>query len=257
MTERLRIININVHHISFDESLSYVMDLIAQKKSSYICFANAHMTIEAYKNKVFSEKVNNADLVLADGKPLAFACKFLHHKKQGRISGMDFMPLLLKKANEAKRSIFIYGSTNKVMNAMKEKISLNYPGIHFAGAISPAFRKLSEEEINSDIIEINKSGADILFVALGCPKQETWMAENYHKINAVLLGIGAALPVAAGIQKRAPKWMQNMALEWFYRLMQQPRRLFSRYLYTNSLFLFLLGREWIKKMFTNNANKNK
>lgn len=249
MFEKLHIISLDVHHLSFKQSLKLVMEWVLFRKPSYICFANVHMTVEACKDSSFSEKVNNADLVLADGQPIAFACKILHHKRQERISGMDFTPRILQKANDDKLSVFVYGSTIEVHKAIKEKINFNYPGITLAGFVSPPFRQLTEIEIKKDIEKINLSGAHIVLVALGCPKQEKWMAENSSKINAVLLGIGGALPVIAGIQKRAPKWMQNMSLEWLYRLLQQPRRLFARYLYTNSYFIFLLTRDWIKTLY--------
>jgi len=249
MTERLQIISLNVDHLDFNQSLEQVAEMALKRSSSYICFANVHMTIEAYKDKSFLEKINKADLVFADGKPIAFACQLLHHKKQQRVSGMDFTPSLLEKANEKDLSVFIYGSTEAVIMAMKEKIVANFSRIQFAGAISPPFRPPTEDEVKNDIEKINRSGAHIVLVSLGCPKQEKWMAENSDKINAVLLGIGGALPVVAGIQKRAPKWMQNMGLEWFYRLLQQPGRLFTRYFYTNSYFVFLLGRDWIKSIF--------
>jgi N-acetylglucosaminyldiphosphoundecaprenol N-acetyl-beta-D-mannosaminyltransferase len=249
MFEKLHIISLDVHHLSFKQSLELVMQWALIRKPSYICFANVHMTIEAHRDKLFLEKVNNADMVLADGNPIAIACKMLYHKKQERISGMDFTPRILEKANEKNLSVFIYGSTHDVIEAVKKKIISVYPNIHFAGAISPPFRPLTEEEIKIDINRINLSGANLVLVALGCPKQEQWMADNSDKINSVLLGIGGALPVIAGIQKRAPKWMQNMSLEWLYRLIQQPGRLFKRYVYTNSWFLLLLGSAWIKTLF--------
>jgi N-acetylglucosaminyldiphosphoundecaprenol N-acetyl-beta-D-mannosaminyltransferase len=249
MFEKLKIVSLNVDHLSFCESLEKVTAWAIEKKSSYICFANVHMTIEAWKDKLFKEKVNNADLVLADGKPIAMACRILHHKKQERISGMDFIPRILEKVNERRLSVFIYGSTPDVINSSREKITSSYPNIHFAGAISPPFRQLAQNEIKNDIETINRSGAQIVLVALGCPKQEKWMAETSDKINSVLLGIGGALPVFADLEDRAPKWMQNLALEWLYRLIQQPGRLFKRYVYTNSYFLFLLGRAWIKTLF--------
>ena len=249
MPEKLHIISVAIDRISFHQSLEDVMTWALERRSSYICFANVHMTIEAYKNRSFLEKVNKADLILADGKPIAASCKLLHNKKQERISGMDFIPRILAKANEKDLSIFIYGSTSDVINAFKEKINADFSNTYFAGAISPPFRSLTEEEIKNDIEKINHSGAHLVFVSLGCPRQEKWMADNSGKINAVLLGIGGALPVAAGIRKRAPKWMQHMALEWLYRLFQQPKRLFTRYLYTNSWFIFLLGKSWIKKIF--------
>lgn len=249
MNERLTIMSLDVDHISFDESVNRVIELAGQKKASYICFANAHMTVEAHKDKSFQSKVNRADLVLADGRPISLASKLLYRKKQERITGMEFIETILEKSDPKNLSVFIYGSTNDVIDAMRNKLSSNYPNISLAGAISPPFRKLTGDEINGDIEKINLSGANLVLVALGCPKQEKWMAENYQKMHAVLLGIGGALPVVAGVQKRAPKWMQNLALEWFYRLIQQPKRLFSRYLHTNSWFLYLFTREWIKTFF--------
>ena len=249
MFEKLKIISLNVHHMSFNDCLEQVVGFALHKRHAYICFANVHMVIEAYNNKAILNQVENADLVLPDGKPLAIACNMLYGKKQERISGMDFTPLLLEKANEKNFSIFIYGSTENVIAAFKEKIKINYPAIRFAGAISPPFRPLTDDEIMVDIEKINRSGANIVMVSLGCPKQEKWMSKTSGKINSVLIGIGGALPVVAGVQKRAPRWMQNMALEWFYRLLQQPGRLFTRYLYTNSYFLFLLSRDYIKSLF--------
>ena len=249
MSERLTIMSLDVHHISFDESVNRVIQLAGEKKASYICFANAHMTVEAHKDKSFRNKVNRADLVLADGRPISIASKLLHRKSQERITGMEFIETILEKPDPKNISVFIYGSTNEVIDAMRKKISSNYPNVCLAGAISPPFRELTGDEVNLHIEKINRSGANIVLVALGCPKQEKWMAENYQRIHAVLLGIGGALPVVAGLQKRAPKWMQNLALEWFYRLLQQPKRLFSRYLHTNSWFLYLLTREWIKTLF--------
>jgi len=252
MIEKLKIVSLNVNHLCFTECLEQVTNLALQKKPSYVCFANVHMTIEAYTDKSFLEKVNKADLVLTDGKPVALACKLLYHKNQERICGMDFTPSILEKANEKKLSVFVYGSTADVINSFEEKIARSYSNIHFAGSISPPFRPLTVEEIKNDIEKINRSNANLVFVALGCPKQEKWMAENSGEINAALLGIGGALSVVAGLQKRAPKWMQNMALEWLYRVIQQPGRLFTRYFYTNSYFIFLLVLNWIKNKLNPN-----
>jgi N-acetylglucosaminyldiphosphoundecaprenol N-acetyl-beta-D-mannosaminyltransferase len=248
MFEKLPIISLSVHHLSFRQSLDAAVEWALKRQPSYVCFANAHMTIEAYKDKSFLAQLNNANLVLADGKPLATACRLLHHKKQERISGMDFMPSILEIANERKMSVFFYGSAPGVLKALQEKINDRYPDVHFAGAISPPFQPATEEEVRENIDQINQSGAQLIFVALGCPRQEKWMALNFDKINGVLLGVGGAFPVMAGIQKRAPRWMQNLSLEWLYRLFQQPRRLFKRYLVTNTYFLLLLTREWMKRL---------
>src|SRR6188508_2140885 len=135
MPEKLHVISVAIDYISFRQSLEDVMTWTLKKRSSYICFANVHMTIEAYKDKSFREKVYNANLVLADGKPIASSCKILYNKKQERISGMDFTPRILAKANEKRLAVFIYGSTNDVINAFKEKLNFDFPRIRFAGAI--------------------------------------------------------------------------------------------------------------------------
>jgi len=251
MSEKLRIISLGIHHLGFKESLDKVMDWAEKRQSAYVCFANVHMIIEAYKNKTFLAQVEKANLVLADGKPVATACKILYHKKQERIAGMDFMPKLLEIANEKKLSVFFYGSTPEVLDGLKQKINHRYPAVIHAGSISPSFGFIKEEEMVKHIEQINNSDAQIIFVSLGCPKQEKWMAVHSEKIKGILLGVGAAFPVMAGLQKRAPVWMQNLSLEWVYRLWQQPGRLLSRYFFTNLMFLYLLAREWIKPRSTN------
>ena len=239
----------NVDHISFTECMNRVKQLGLKHTPSYICFANVHMIIEAYRDISFQHKVNNATMVVADGKPVAAACKWLYAKNQERIAGMDFLPGILAEADKLSANIFLYGSTDKILNALKKKINEKYPSVNIVGSVSPPFRKLTGEEQQKHIDAINASGAHFVMVSLGCPKQEIWMADNFHRINAVLLGVGGAFPVTAGIQKRSAKWMQTWGLEWLYRLTQEPARLFKRYFITNTLFIWLLGREMSKKIF--------
>ena len=248
MFEKLRIVSLNVDHLSFKASLAKVMEWAAGNKPSYVCFANVHMTVEAYKAPSFLEQVNNANLVVADGKPLAVACYSLYKKKQERIAGMDFMPAIMEKANKEGTTIFLYGSKPEVLDALQVKIAQKYPHVIVGGAISPPFRTMSQEEVDEHIRQINASGAQLVFVSLGCPKQEKWMAAHSHKINAVLLGVGGAFAVMAGLQRRSPKWMQNIGLEWFHRLMVEPHRLFRRYFETNFTFLYLMGVEKFKRL---------
>ncbi len=255
MFEKLRVISLSVHRLSFLQCIDQVMEWGLQHTPSYVCFANVHMTIEAHKDPAFLEQLNNASLVVADGKPVALACRLLHGQKQERISGMDFMPRILEAADSRKASIFLYGSTPQVLDALKKKIATTYPDVIVAGSISPPFRPLDDEELQAYIDTINQSGAHFVFVSLGCPKQEKWMAVNHNKINSVLLGVGGAFPVEANIYPRSPKWMQDWALEWFYRLIQEPRRMFPRYLYTNTYFIALLIKAVFKKLFNGITGK--
>lgn len=246
MSEKLRIISLNIDHLSFRECLDMVIGWGKERKPSYVCFANVHMVIEAYKSAEFAEQVNGASLVVTDGKPLTAACYSLYRKRQERISGMDFMPAVLEAAGKEGLTIFLYGSSSDVLGGLSAEIMRRYPAIRLGGMISPPFRPLSPEETDADIEAINRSGAQLLLVSLGCPKQERWMADNYRKISAVCLGVGGAFPVMAGLQRRAPRWMQRWGLEWLYRLMLEPKRMFPRYLKTNSLFIYLMGVERLK-----------
>ena len=250
MHDKFHIISLNIDHVSFRESLGQVMQWALSHTPAYVCFANVHMTMEAHKDESFKENVNHASLVLADGKPVAVAGKLLYGKKQERIAGMDFMPAVLEKANEHRAKVFLYGSTPQVLDALKEKITTDYKNVELAGAIAPPFRALDNAELSAYVDQINKSGAHLVLVSLGCPKQEKWMAANSARINAVLLGVGGAFAVTAGLQKRSPAWMQRSGLEWLHRLLQEPGRLFKRYFVTNTGFLFLLSKELIKQKFS-------
>ncbi len=245
--KKVRIISLNVDTISLEESLSKVLDWGMTYTPSYVCFANVHMLVEAHRHIGFRRQVNSASLVLPDGKPIAKSCYWIHGKAQERKAGMDYMPHLLKTANKSGASVFLYGSTDEILQKMVDRIHQDYPMINICGQIAPPFHTLSTQEQDSHIRQINFSGANIVLVSLGCPKQEKWMAEHSKRINAVLLGLGGAFPVFAGIRSRAPKWMQRNSLEWLYRLMQEPGRMFKRYLYTNTYFLFLLARKMINR----------
>jgi N-acetylglucosaminyldiphosphoundecaprenol N-acetyl-beta-D-mannosaminyltransferase len=246
MYESSRIIGLNIHHLSFKESLDTISEWGLQHKPGFVCFANVHMTIEAYNDPQFRKDLELASLILPDGKPLAIASHWLHRKKQERIAGMDFMPAILERASTLNAKVFLYGSEDTTLAKLEEQITIRYPGVILAGMISPPFRPLTAAEKEADIQQINHSGAHFVLVALGCPKQEKWMAGNYTSINAPLLGLGGAFPVMANVRKRSPKWMQQLALEWLYRLLQEPGRMFKRYFYTNSLFIWLLLKELVK-----------
>jgi N-acetylglucosaminyldiphosphoundecaprenol N-acetyl-beta-D-mannosaminyltransferase len=207
------------------------------------------MVVEAFWNKSFSDKVRAASLVTPDGKPLTWALRLLHGIKQDRVAGMDVLPALLKKSEKMQLPLYIYGGTETLLFRTREYLTKHYPDLVINGFYSPPFRELTPEEETKAIDDINQSGAKLVFVVLGCPKQEQWMANMLGRIKAVMIGIGGALPVLVGLQKRAPKWMQNAGLEWLFRLLQEPRRLFRRYAVTNSIFLYLLSRELVRKTF--------
>lgn len=232
--------------LSFNDFVKKIISSSEFNISSYVCVSNVHMSIEAKKNPDFALIVNNADLVTPDGMPLVWAIRLLYGIKQERVAGMDLLPALLKEAEIKNLKICFYGGTESMLDLTKQYLKLNYSELLNPLFISPPFRELTQLEIEQDISKINEFGANLVFVALGCPKQEKWMAAMKGKINACMVGIGGALPVMIGMQKRAPIWMQKYGLEWLYRLIQEPRRLFKRYLVTNSLFVYYLIIELFK-----------
>ncbi len=241
---RKNVVAINVSNNSFSDLIETIVELSLSHNSSFVCVANVHMTIEGYKDKGFAEIVNQADIVTPDGMPLVWALRLLYGIKQERVAGMDLLPSLLEKAEQMQLGVYFYGGTPELQTSTEDFVSRQFPNIKNKHFESPPFRPLSEQEEMECINRINASGAHLVFVALGCPKQEKWMAHMKGKINACMVGIGGALPVLVGMQKRAPKFMQKYGLEWLFRLVQEPRRLFKRYLYTNSFFILLLLKQF-------------
>lgn len=220
--------------------------LAAAKVSATVYFANVHMFIEAYQNKAFLELINKSDIVTPDGQPLAWIMRLFYGIKQDRVSAMDALPDLLKRMEKEQLPVYFYGGTQNMLDQTGRFVKEKYPNLVVSGLYSPPFRPLTDDEKNEIIKKINTASPAIVFVFLGCPKQEKWMAGMKGRVNAVMAGVGGAVPVTIGLQKRAPVWMQNFALEWVYRFFQEPKRLFKRYTVTNSLFLWVMTKEFIK-----------
>ena len=255
--QKYRIIGIDISSGPYNKFTGKIVELAKTKTSSFVCVANVHMVMEAWKSLDFATVVNNADIVTPDGMPLVKSLNLLYGLDQERVAGMNLMPDLIAEAMVQRLSLFFYGSTDDTLDKITRRINCEHPEVKIAGAYSPPFRILSEEEERVVVEKINNSGANIVMVALGCPKQELWMARHKGKINAVMIGLGGAFPVYAGIQSRAPEWMQFQSLEWLYRLSQEPRRLFKRYLVTNPLFLVLLVWEVVVAKIGNLLRKEK
>ena len=243
--KKFKIIKSLISTGTYQEFIENIFKLNKNKNSSYVCISNVHMTIEVFNSKKFENIVNNADLTTPDGMPLAKAIGYIYGTKQERIAGMDLTADIMHKCEELNQSIFIYGLTKETLTKFKNQTKKDFPKLNIE-TYSPPFRKLSNLEKNKIIKDINDFNPDFLFVALGCPKQEKWMAEHKDKINSCMIGLGGALEVYAGVKSRAPKWMRDNSLEWLYRLIQDPRRLWKRYLYTNSLFIILIIKQFLQ-----------
>jgi N-acetylglucosaminyldiphosphoundecaprenol N-acetyl-beta-D-mannosaminyltransferase len=237
-------------HVNIGKYNEYADEVIVRalaNESDYACVANVHMLIETYRNSSFANTVNEASVIAPDGKPITWALRFLHGIKQERVAGMELLPDLLKLAEEKRVPVFFYGGSEEMMAKAEPELKKKFRDLQIAGTYSPPFRQLTTEEEAAVVDRINQSGAKLVFVILGCPKQEKWMAAMKGRVQAFMIGVGGALPVLLGMQKRAPKWMQKAGLEWLHRLSQEPGRLFKRYAVTNSLFLYLFFKAYLRK----------
>jgi N-acetylglucosaminyldiphosphoundecaprenol N-acetyl-beta-D-mannosaminyltransferase len=224
---------------SYEEATEKVLAWAAAEESRYVCVANVHMVMEAHDDPSFRALVNAADLVTPDGMPLVWMLRKLGYPHQERVCGPELTSRVCAEAARRGAPVGFYGGHPEALKALVRNLSARFPGLRVVYAYSPPFRPLTPEEDERVTEEINASGARILFVGLGCPKQEWWMAEHKGRVRAVMLGVGAAFDFHAGRVRQAPVWMQRAGLEWLFRLVQEPRRLWRRYLKHNPRFLLL------------------
>jgi N-acetylglucosaminyldiphosphoundecaprenol N-acetyl-beta-D-mannosaminyltransferase len=239
--------------LSFDEQINLIIDWANKSLSKMVCVSNVHMLVEAWQNSNFADVLKDSDLVTPDGMPLVWMMKILGHKQAQRVAGMDIFQEVCKQAQAKQISIFLLGSETHVLDKISQRLQTEFPDLEIAGTESPPFRPLSSTADMDMVQAVNTSGAKILFVALGCPKQELWMAQHRDKIQAVMIGVGGVFPVYAGVLKETPKFMQVSGLEWVFRLSQEPRRLWKRYATTIPIFIWLM----IKQVIYSSINQQK
>jgi N-acetylglucosaminyldiphosphoundecaprenol N-acetyl-beta-D-mannosaminyltransferase len=194
--------------------------------------------MEGYDNIDFRRLVNSADLVVPDGKPLVWAQKVLGARNAQQVRGMDLMLGLCEHAARIGTPVGFYGGTQDILDKLKQKLLNRFKNLNIVCAISPPFRRLTQEEDAGYVSEMNASGVKVLFVGIGCPKQELWMSKHRNQLNCVMLGVGAAFDFISGRKRHAPVWMQSVGLEWLFRLISEPRRLAGRYFKHNPRFIF-------------------
>lgn len=231
------IIGASIDSLTWEEALRRLAQWAKQPQGRYVCICNVHSVVTARKTPEFAKIIDSADMATADGAPVAWLMRRLGISNQTRINGPDLMWKYCEEAASRDESIFLYGSQQGTLDLLQAKLVACFPGIRIAGSFSPPFRALTEEEDAMVVDLINSSGAGTVWISLGCPKQEKWMSDHRASIQAVMIGVGAAFDYHAGTIQRAPLWMQRRALEWAYRLGSEPRRLWKRYLVTNTLFL--------------------
>lgn len=246
--KKIEILNFPLSIGSYSDFIYKIISFSKRKEFLSVFIANAHMVIEAKNDKEFSKIIHGSEIITPDGQPLVWGLKMLNGIKQDRVAGMDLLPDLIKEMEIQGIHAFFYGGSETMLERTKNFLQFNYPLLKIAGFHSPPFGDNIEDADLNVIEKISENLPCIVFVILGCPKQEKWIASMRDKIQTVTIGVGGALPVFIGMQKRAPKWMQKNGLEWLFRLNQEPKRLFKRYIVTNSKFIaaFLIEYMYLK-----------
>jgi len=228
---------------SYEEAYKSLKQIF--KTSSFVTVNNVHTVVLGVRNGRYRGALNDSAMSVPDGKPLSVVARLKGEKKITRIFGPTFMEKVIEWGQEDGLKHFFFGSSNRTLDRMLNNIKAKYPRALVVGSYSPPYKGVFNDEENQFFLGLmNKSGADVFWIGLGAPKQEMWMYENYRKLNrGVMIGIGAGFDYLAGKTKHAPEWMKNFALEWLYRLIQEPGRLWKRYLITNSLFIWYASLE--------------
>ncbi len=246
MSEPLKLLGIKINRVTKEETVQMVKNVIRSKRSygHYICVANVHSVMSGRQSEKLRAALNSSLLTVADGMPLIWSAKFLGYPLKERIAGPDLMLELLGISEKEGHKNFFYGSSENILGSLVENLKKEFPGIKIIGSVAPPFRPLTVKEEHEIITRINEAAPDILWVGLGAPKQELWMAEHQDRLKVpLMIGVGAAFDFHAGYKKRAPLWMQKSGLEWAWRLMSEPRRLWKRYLIDDMPFFWYILKQ--------------
>lgn len=239
-----RILGMRVDATSYAETTAAVVELARAGAGGMVCVANVHMVMEAFDDPGFRRSVNSADRVTPDGVPLVAALRSLGLPRARRVYGPTLTPRVCERAAELGLPVGFYGGTPEVLEAMTGSLVARFPKLEIAFVHAPPFRPLTRDEDAAVVDAIHDAGVAILFVGLGCPKQERWMADHREALRCPMLGVGAAFDFIAGAKSQAPRRLQRLGLEWLFRLLAEPRRLWRRYLLGNPRFLFHFARQY-------------
>lgn len=241
--DRVDIIGVSISATNMDECIRVVGEDIDIIRGNYICAANVHTTVMASEDSEYKEIQNKSFMTLPDGKPLSIVGRKKGFKDMDRVTGPEFMEKILELSEDKGWSHYFYGNTSKNLNMLIDTVKNRYPNLKIKGYESSVFRPLTDAEKITLIDKINSVNPDFVWVGLGAPLQEEFCAELCNKTNSIWVGVGGAFNVIAGVIPRAPEWMQKCCLEWFYRFLKEPKRLFKRYFITNTKFIYRVINE--------------
>ena len=241
------VLGMRVDPTCYEKASRTILEWARAKSSRYVCVANVYNAMTAHDSSEFLRVTNGADLVTPDGMPLVWCLKAFGHSQASRVYGPDLTRAVIAKAALSGISVGFYGGTPETVQLLLPAIQSQYPGLRVAYISSPPFRPLTPREDEEAVQEINHSGVGILFVGLGTPKQDYWMAAHKGRIQSVMVGVGAAFDFLAGTKPQAPRWMMRIGMEWFFRLATEPRRLWKRYLKHNPRFIVLFAAQLLRE----------
>lgn len=229
------ILGVNIAAIDMQWLVNFLKDNIRKLGGDYICVSNVHTTVTAYEDPEYLKVQNGGIMAIPDGGPLSSVGQRRGYRNMKRTTGPSLMGEVFSIPGYRH---YFYGSTQETLDKLKNELVKKYPSIQIAGMYSPPFRPMTNDEDKVIVAQINETKPDFVWIGLGAPKQEKWMAEHQGRVNGLMIGVGAGFDYYAGNIERAPEWMQKNNLEWFFRLIQDPKRLFSRYFHTNIKFIW-------------------
>ena len=252
MLNKKTLFRVNYTITDYEQATDVLINNARQRNSFGVSALAVHGLIESYKDHQLLQKVNKIDMVVPDGQPVRWALNALHHTQlKDRVCGPILTQWVLEASHHNALNVYLYGSTQATLDKFSQFIRQTYPKINICGIHTDRFREATPEEDVADIEKINRSEANIILVGRGCPRQEKWVSDHIGKVNGVMMAVGAAFDFHAGNIKLAPKWMQDYGLEWFFRLVQEPQRLWKRYLFTNSYFIYLFFKQFLQRRAAN------
>ena len=245
-TEKIDILGVGISAVNMNDALRQIEHWIRTGEQHYVCVCPNHSIMESQKDHELRNTLNEAGMAMPDGMSVVWACKFLGHKELEQVRGTDLMLQVCSMAAEKGYSNFLYGATESVLEKLVENLKKRFPELKVMGTYAPPFRPLTEQESKYVIQMINAANPDILWVGLGGIKQERWMAHHFNYLKApVMVGVGAAFDFLSGSKPEPPRWVQKAGLEWLFRLVREPRRLWKRNLYHPAF----IGKVFMQKWF--------
>lgn len=238
--EKVYIFGIRYSATNYQNASDLIINKAKSNESFGVTALAVHGLVESYMSDKLKSVINKIDLIVPDGQPIKWVMNhFYDTKLEDRVYGPELTLWVLEKANNLHLNIFLYGSREETINKLCDFIKSKFPNIAIVGIHADRFREATDEEDGNDIKRINDSQAHIVLVGRGCPRQEIWVSNHLGNVNAAMMAVGAAFDFHAGTVKQAPKWMQDRGLEWLFRLIKEPKRLWKRYLFTNTMFIYL------------------